>query len=131
MDRIFHARIAAGQFLGLLLVGGTTVWMLWEKQALPAAVLMFCLVVIIERLIHTTYTVTADGRLKLYYGRFSRGREIALKEITSVERASSMQVGRLAVMRYVLVRYGAGRCAALLPVKEEEFIRLVEERRGR
>ena len=48
----------------------------------------------------------------------------------SVERASSMQVGRFAVMRYVLVKYGEGKCAVLLPVKEEEFIRLLEERRG-
>ena len=53
-----------------------------------------------------------------------------MKDITSVERASSMQVGRFAVMRYVLVKYGECKCAVLLPVKEEEFIRLLEERRG-
>ncbi len=53
-----------------------------------------------------------------------------MKDITSVERASSMQVGRFAVMRYVLVKYGEGKCVVLLPVKEEEFIRLLEERRG-
>jgi len=28
------------------------------------------------------------------------------------------------------VKYGEGKCAVLLPVKEEEFIRLLEERRG-
>ena len=30
-------------------------------------------------------------------------------------------------MRYVLVRYGEGKCVALLPVKEEEFIRLLKQ----
>ena len=85
------------------------------------------LVVSIEKLIHTTYTVTADNRLLLFFGRFSRGREILLKDITSVERTSSMRIGRFAVMRYVLVRYGEGKCVALLPVKEEEFIRLLKQ----
>ena len=89
-----------------------------------AAIFMLWLVVIIEKLIHTTYTVTPDGKLVLSFGRFSRSKEILMKDITSVERASSMQVGRFAVMRYVLVKYGEGKCAVLLPVKEEEFIRV-------
>ena len=119
-----------GQYLFLILIGILTVYMLWNKLPLPAALFMLWLVVIIEKLIHTTYTVTPDGKLVLFFGRFSRGKEILLKDITSVERASSMQVGRFALMRYVLVKYGGGKCAVLLPVKEEEFIRLLEERRG-
>ena len=130
MNRIFHARIAMGQYRFLILIGSLTVYMLWNKLPLPAALFMLWLVVIIEKLIHTTYTVTPDGKLVLFFGRFSRGKEILLKDITSVERASSMQVGRFALMRYVLVKYGGGKCAVLLPVKEEEFIRLLEERRG-
>ena len=85
---------------------------------------MLLLVIAIERLIHTTYTLTADDRLLLFYGRFSRSEEISLKDIISVERASSMKIGRFAVMRYVLVKYGTkGKCAVLLPVKEDMFIK--------
>lgn len=130
MNRIFHARIVVGQFLFLALVSGLAIYMLWDKYVLPAALFMLWLIVVVEKLIHTTYTVTPDGKLKLYFGRFSRSKEILLKDVTSVERASSMQIGRFAVMRYVLVKYGEGKCAVLLPVKEEEFIRLLEERRG-
>lgn len=129
MNRIFHARIAVGQYLFLALIGILTIFMLWDKYPLPAALCMLWLVITIEKLIHTTYTVTPDGKLILFFGRFSRGKEIPLKDIISVERASSMRVGRFAVMRYVLVKYGQNeKCAALLPVKEEEFIRLLEER---
>ena len=130
MNRIFHARIAMGQYLFLILIGILAVYMLWYKSPFLAAIFMLWLVVIIEKLIHTTYTVTPDGKLVLSFGRFSRSKEILMKDITSVERASSMQVGRFAVMRYVLVKYGEGKCVVLLPVKEEEFIRLLEERRG-
>ena len=102
MNRIFHARIAAGQYLFVALAGAIAVYGLWEKQILIAVLFMLLLVVSIEKLIHTTYTVTADNKLLLFFGRFSRGKEILLKDITSVERTSSMQIGGFAVMRYVL-----------------------------
>ena len=44
--------------------------------------------------------------------------------------STHLDVYKRQVMRYVLVKYGEGKCAVLLPVKEEEFIRLLEERRG-
>lgn len=131
MNRIFHARIAAGQYLFIILAGALAVYGLWEKHILIAVLFMLLLIVGIEKLIHTTYTITTDNKLLLFFGRFSRSKEISLKDITSIERASSMQIGKFAVMRYVLIKYGEGKCVALLPVKENEFLRLLEERMAR
>ena len=129
MNRIFHARIAAGQYLFLLIATAVTIHEMWMKHAVLTITFMLLLIIAIERLIHTTYTLTADGRLILYFGRFTRSKEIPLKDITSVERASSMKIGRFAVMRYVLVRYGTkAKCAVLLPVKEDMFIKTLTER---
>ncbi|WP_297328400.1 PH domain-containing protein [uncultured Bacteroides sp.] len=129
MNRIFHARIAVGQYLFLALIGILTLFLLWDMHAILAAICMVWLTISIEKLIHTTYTLTPDGKLILFFGRFSRSKVILLKDILSVERASSMRVGKFAVMRYVLVKHGTKeKCAVLLPVKEEEFIRLLEER---
>lgn len=128
MNRTFHARIAGGQYLFLVLAGALTFYYLWEKQIVIAVLLMLLLVVNIEKLIHTTYILTADGKLILFSGRFSSKKEIRLEEITSVERACSMKIGKFAVMRYVLIKYGKDKCKALLPVKEEEFIQLLEEK---
>ena len=129
MNRIFHARIAAGQYLFLLIATAVTIHEMWMKHAVMAIIFMLLLIIAIERLIHTTYTLTADGRLILYFGRFTRSKEIFLKDIISVERSSSMKIGRFAVMRYVLVRYGTkGKCAVLLPVKEDMFIKMLRER---
>lgn len=127
MNRTFHARIAYGQWLFLLLVSALAVYGLWERQLVLAVVFVLLLVLCIERLIHTTYTVTADGKLLLYYGRFARGKEIRLADITSVRRASGMRIGRFAMMHYVLVGYGApDKYVALLPVNEEAFVRCLE-----
>lgn len=129
MNRIFHARIARGQYLFLVLAGTLTLYNLWEKQIILAVIFMLLLVVNIEKLIHTTYTITSDGKLILFFGRFSRSKEILLKDITSVERACSMKIGKFAIMHYVLIKYGKDKYKGLLPVKEKEFIRLLEERR--
>lgn len=128
MNRIFHARIGIWQYIFLAMIAFLTVFLLWDQYALPAAIGMIWLIILIEKLIHTTYTITPDGKLMLYFGRFSRKREILIKDIVSVERGSSMQVGRFALLRYVLVKCGNGKHEALLPVKEGEFIRLLEER---
>ncbi len=128
MNRIFHARIVPGQYLFLLLMAALAFWALWEKNILLAAACMLWLVFLIERLIHTTYTLTADGTLLIDRGRFSHRRGRPLSDIAGVERASSMQVAGRALVRYVLVRYKDGKYDALQPVKEEEFIRLLTKR---
>ena len=69
MSRIFHARITLGQYLFILLVAGVAFWALWDKQIVIALVMAGLLIVGIEKLTHTTYTITADGHLVLYYGR--------------------------------------------------------------
>lgn len=129
MNRIFHARIAAAQYFFLLLSTAITIHEMWMKHAIMTLIFMLLIIIAIERLIHTTYTLTTDGRLVLYYGRFTRSKEIRLRDIFAVERGSSMKIGRFAIMHYVMVKYGAqGRIAILLPVKEDEFIRTLERR---
>ena len=92
MNRIFHARIAIGQYLFLVLTTIIVIYAMWMQHAVMAVLFMLLLVIAIERLIHTTYTLTTDDRLLLFYGRFSRSEEISLKDIISVERASSMKI---------------------------------------
>ena len=126
MNKIFHARIAVAEYLFLALITISAVYQLWVKSAIWAVPLLVLIIILIERFIHTTYTITTDGKLILYFGRFTRSKEILLKDIISIERATTMKIGRFALMRYVVVKYGAqGKCAVLLPVKEDAFIKTI------
>ena len=109
MNRIFHARIALGQYLFLFLVAGMTVWALWEKHILVAIVMAAILIVGIEKLIHTTYTITSDGNLV-------------------VEQVYGIRLFGVGLMRCVLVHHG-NKTEALMPVKEEEFIDVINKKR--
>ena len=126
MNRIFHARIALAHSLALLMLTVLALFGLWEKQALCFVPALMLLVVLIERLIHTTYTLTTDGRLIIDRGRFSHTRTMDLRDIRSVQRCSSLRIGRCCLMTYVLLQLADGRHEALTPANEESFTRVLE-----
>lgn len=129
MNSIFHVRIAWYQHLYLILLGGLSFFLLWDKSIILAAICMIMLVLLIERFIHTTYTITKDGKLIISSGRFSKPKTIWLKDILSVERRNSVKIVGFSVLRYVMIGYGAGRYLSVLPLKEQEFIDLLERKR--
>lgn len=127
MNRTFHARITVYQYLLLGLMGILTLCLLWYKFVLPAVFFMLCLIVYIEKLIHTTYTLTPDGKLQLHFGRFLRGKEISVRDITSVDSVTHGLGNKFIWYRFLRVYY-AGKSADVFPVNEAEFIRLLKER---
>jgi len=128
MNRIFHARIAWYQYFLLVVLTVNVVGALWCKYILPAVLLILMLIVVIEQIIHTVYTVTPDGILEISTGRFIRKKVIPISEITAIRKCHSMKFGRFSVTEYVLIEYGKGKFASVMPVKEREFVELLEKR---
>ena len=93
MNRIFHARIAWYHYFLLLVLTVNAVGALWCKYILPAVLLMLLLIVVIEQIIHTVYTVSADGNLEISMGRFIRKKVIPIAEITAIRKYHSMKFG--------------------------------------
>lgn len=127
MNRIFHARIAWYQYFLLVVLTVNVVGALWCKYILPAVLLILMLIVVIEQIIHTVYTVTPDGILEISTGRFIRKKVIPISEITAIRKCHSMKFGRFSVTEYVLIEYGKGKFVSVMPVKEREFVELLEK----
>ena len=115
MNRIFHARIAWYQYFLLVVLTVNAVGALWCKYILVAVLFMLMLIVVIEQIIHTTYTLI-------------RKKIIPLSEITAVRKYHSMKFGRFSVTDYILIEYGKGKFVSVMPVKEQEFAELLEKR---
>lgn len=128
MNRIFHARIAWYQYFLLVVLTVNVVGALWCKYILPAVLLILMLIVVIEQIIHTVYTVTPDGILEISTGRFIRKKVIPISEITAIRKCHSMKFGRFSVTEYVLIEYGKDKFVSVMPVKEREFVELLEKR---
>lgn len=128
MNRIFHARIAWYQYFLLVVLTINAVGALWCKYILPAVLLMLMLIIVIEQIIHTVYTVSADGVLEISRGRFIRKRVIPISEITTIQRYHSMRFGSFSVVHYLLIEYGKGKYVSVMPVKEREFVELIQKK---
>lgn len=127
MNRIYHTRIIWYQYAYLILIGLLAFWLLWTKAIIPAALCMLLLVFLIERFIHTTYTITPKGTLDIYTGRFFKLKTIRIEDIRSVEIRQS-QLGKLTGVNFVLIQYGHNKYVSVLPIKKREFVALLEKR---
>ena len=85
MNRVFHARILPGHYLALGVFAYLLIHAFWVHSALLALLCMVVLVLVVERIVHTQYTVTADGKLQVDRGRFSKLKEIAPADILRVD----------------------------------------------
>ena len=128
MNRIFHARIAWYQYFLLVVLTVNVAGALWCKYILPAVLLILMLIIVIEQIIHTVYTITPDGILEISTGRFIRKKVIPVSGITAIKKCHSMKFGRFSVTEYVLIEYGKGKFVSVMPVKEREFVELLEKR---
>lgn len=129
MNRIFHARVTWYQYLFIIVLGVNVFGALWTKHILLATILALMLVVIIEQVIHTSYTVTSEGLLELCGGRFTKKKVIPIHQILSVKQHFSMKFGRFSVTRYILIEYDVPhKYVSVMPTNEQEFIDLIEKR---
>lgn len=53
---------------------------------------------------------------------------IPIAEITAIRKYHSMKFGKFSVTNYVLIEYGNGKFASVMPVKEREFVELIKKR---
>lgn len=101
----------------------------WYKGAALIGMFFAMIVIInIERIIHSTYTLTADGNLVIYNGRFQKEKNIPLSRITDVELKRLFGLKHLRFTRYVLVHYDNDKVIDLLPEKPEEFMNALVRR---
>lgn len=130
MNKIFHSRITWYNYFYLVVLTGTALALLWEKHIIGATILLLLLVLLIERIIHTTYTITTNGQLILYHGRFSKEKKILISKIVQIERIKTLQIGKFYLTKYLFIVYDGG-FVAITPVKEDEMIKYLEDRMGK
>ena len=129
MNRLFHAKIEWSSWALLAIVLGITLYSIWEyKNGILLCALLLFLVIIIERIIHTTYTVTSDKQLVIHTGRFSKDKVIPLSHIREVRKIESIHIMGKPLRSCVIVEYVEGKIISLIPSTPDDFIRYIEKR---
>lgn len=126
MNKIFHEKINAGKLCFLFIEIAIFAWFAWFKMAIPALLFLIAVVYTLEMLLHSTYTVTSDGKLIIYRGRFLKTTLLSLRDIDRIESNHfSFRVG-LRLGSYLLIVMKNGKELGIRPEKEQEFIEYIE-----
>lgn len=95
---------------------------LWLRMPLPALFFLLLMVLMVERLIHSSYVLDDEGHLILNKGRFSRRRTLLLAEIERVELHQAPAFFWLLKREdVVLITERDGRQWVLSPASAAEF----------
>lgn len=129
MNRIFHARIHFAMYILITLLTIGACLAFWYKMAVYGTVMLLFLIVVIERIIHTTYTITTGNELIVYYGRFMRKRIIPIKSVRRIEKCRHLRLRRHCLLSYLLIVYDNEKYISVMPVKEDEFLETLTKAR--
>lgn len=129
MNRVFQAKINIGNYILLILLLLVAIHSMWCVNGLLLCLSLLLLVVIIERMIHTTYTITTNGMLIINNGRFSRRKEVPLSDINSIERIRGMRIGGKTISTSLLITCKNGKIFQVSPRNEDDFVKCVQKRR--
>lgn len=128
MDRQFTAKISTLHYMYLILMAGITIFGMCTGNFVCIALGGLFLLLGVERVVHTTYTVSANGNLQIDNGRFARKQTIQLTDVEMVEKMGYLSVGKRRIFPYVMVVYSKNRTLNLYPSNEDEFIRCIMKR---
>lgn len=130
MIRTFHSKInKVTLFCCLLPATVLAVYFFWVKMPLAALVFMLLVVVVIERLIHTSYIFTDDGMLWIDKGRFSKKTRIALTDIREAEVVRTSAISLLKNRETVMLTMQDGSMRFVAPFPAEDFCRYLNHRK--
>ena len=127
MERTFHQQFTMANKCGITVFSLLAFYLLWQKAALTGLFVAVIVVLMIERMIHTTYTFTVSERsevLRIDRGRFSRPTVIAVNEIV---RCTLMKTA-FGLSHYLLIEYGERRMVRVTPDNSEAFIAELKKR---
>lgn len=131
--RVFQQQLSIGMVCALTLSSLLCLYFFWIKQGLLALLMAIVVVLIVERIIHTTYTFIRiardeDSKERVYLvinkGRFVRSKYIALGDIVCCRL---MRVN-FKLSHYVLIEYGHQHFVAVQPQNEQAFIDEIKKR---
>ena len=122
MNRIFHHKITPVAKCAVASFTLFSLWCFWHLQAFSGFVTAILVVLMVERVLHTTYTFMQDDTgnevLCIERGRLSRQRIIRIADIVQI---TPLQTA-FGASQYLLVKYGPNRLISLQPDDTKAFL---------
>ena len=113
------------------------IYLIWQTTLLPKAgsgaliaIDLLLMVVVIEKMIHTTYTVTSSNTLIIHAGKFSKDKIIPISDIDRIDRINRIRIGGKALQTSLAIVMKDQKEYFITPVNEEDFIKCIAKHRS-
>lgn len=129
MDRTFHQRFSPASACGILAFALLALYLFWVKNALAGCCLAAVVLVMIERIIHTTYVFSHNGNeemLVINKGRFSKTKHIRINDIVKCHKMST----GFGLSQYILLQCGHKTLVSVQPDNADAFIAEIKKRQA-
>jgi hypothetical protein len=90
-----------------------------EKAFIFGALFTLWVIYMVEKVLHTTYTITPERVLIISQGRFYKKRIIPIDEIESIDELYSLKLAGISVTKFILIKHKK-EYYSLLPAKEKK-----------
>ena len=129
MQRLFHAKIQFQSWVLLIAVLFVFAYSAWHKQPIILLLSLILLIVMIDRMIHTTYTIS-DTHLIIHTGKFSKDQLIPLENLIRLEKISGIRLFGKSFNSFLLLTYqeeGIEKSQAVIPQNEDDFVKCLQK----
>lgn len=124
MNKIYRARVVWYHYLYLIFLMAIMVAFFLNNQIMAGAIFTLWFIYVMEKVFHTVYTVTPDGFLLIYNGKFKKGNKIKIDEIEGISELFMFKVRGVEFTRFLLFKH-QDRYYSLLPKQGDELLNLL------
>lgn len=120
MDKLFHQRFSVRTCLPAVVLALAALMCFWLHSGIaPIVGLVAGLLGVkaTERLINTTYTITAEGQLVVSHGRLSRPLTYHISDVVGISRIA----GSPLVAGGIVIEFAGGKMLTVRPENEQRF----------
>lgn len=140
MNRQFQGKIHFGSYVLLLALLSAGISLVWQTSVMSKqmvgilfAVDLVMMIIIVERMVHTTYSVIKHGDtwlLNIHKGKLSKDIIIDLRDIDRIDRINKLRLGGKPLQTFLVIVLKNNKEYYITPKNEEEFIKCIAKRRS-
>ncbi len=136
MNRQFHSKTSIRNYVLLAALLSVAIYFVWhtdqlsrQVSGLVLVVILLLMVLIVERMVHTTYTLTKEHTLVIDHGKLSRPKVIPLHDIDRIDRINRLRFGGKPLITSLVIVLHSGTEYYITPRNEEDFIQCIIQRK--
>lgn len=136
MNRQFHAKIPLRHYTLLAALLSVALYFTWHTELLERqwtgivlGVVLVLMVVLVEKIINTHYTVTTDAQLLIHEGRFAKDKTVDILSIDRIDRINRLRLFGKPLITYLIIVMTDGKEHCIMPKNEKDFIKCIAQRR--